>query len=196
MDTKLKNCKRIFIIGNADSSFSLDHIISEEDFIVRFNKPNISCNIKTDMLFIANGPRMIIRKTELFNNLLNENCTIIWRYSIKDILSSRYERISLSRKIRYPFLFSKFKKINTFDQYPSSVYDQNMQKKCTSFMHEAIPSTGFLAIYMLKTQYPHIPIYIHNFTFQGWEGHLWDSEEKIINQWIESKELAVSSSLL
>lgn len=196
MIAKLNSCQRIFIIGNADDSDPIDHILTEKDCIVRFNKPNPSCPIKADMLIIANGPRMVIRKTELFNNLLHEHCNIIWRYSINDILTSRYEKISLSRKIRYPLFFYKFKRLNKFDHYPTSFYDQSMQIKCTSLMNGSIPSTGFLAIYMLKIQYPDIPIYLHNFTFQGWEGHNWNKEEEIIGEWLNTQQIFLASSII
>lgn len=192
----LRHYKRIFIIGNADNTAPIENHIKEDDFIVRFNKPNESCPLKADCLFVANGAVVIARRTHIFNQMLKENCHVIWRYTLKDIFFAKYEKISLDRRLRALLFFSSFKKINHLTQCAESYLDEDIQQTCTDLVGNDIPSSGFLAIYLFKQQYPHIPIYIHNFTFEGWSGHNWSKEETIVNEWIQHQQIFPASCII
>lgn len=197
MNKDICDYKRIFIIGNADNNVPIEKFIDKEnDFIVRFNRPNKTCSAKAHCLFVANGAVVIARRTNIFNNMLQDNYQVIWRYTLKDILSSKYEKISFSRRLRALLFFNTFKKKNKLDQCPSSNLKEHIQQECTNLVDNYIPSSGFLAIYLFKQYYPHIPIYIHNFTFQGWEGHNWIKEEKLIDEWLTNKQIFLASSII
>ena len=192
----LNKYKRIFIIGNAENATSIEDFIDQDDFIVRFNKPNKSCSLKADCLFIANGAVVIARRTYIFNHMIKEDCHIIWRYTLKDIFFSKYEKISLSRRLRALLFFSAFKQVNHLTNHPATYLNDKIQEACTDLVKNDIPSSGFIAIYLFKTLYPHIPIYIHNFTFQGWIGHNWGKEEALVNEWLTHKEIFLASSII
>lgn len=187
--------KRIIIIGNADETISISHLVDDNDLVVRFNKPNPSCNLKANLLFVANGAGIVVHKTRMFNDMMHPNCPIIWRYTLKDILTDRYEENSLSRKLRYLILFPWFKKINHFTGRKQSYINDTLQCQCTELVKGSVPSTGFLAIYLLKHYFSSTPIYIHNFTFKGWSGHNWNQEDYFVQQWINEGGLFPSSSL-
>lgn len=195
MTNPIINSKRIFIIGNADNQIPIEQNINPDDFIVRFNKPNPTCPLKANLLFIANGPVVVARRTKIFNNMMKDNCHIMWRYSRQDILSSKYEKISLSRKLRYLLFLAYFKKINHLNNNPESIINEILQEQCTRLVQQKIPSSGFLIIFLFQNLYPNIPIYIHNFTFSGWDGHNWEEEERIVKQWLQQEKIFLASSL-
>lgn len=197
MNTSINDYKRIIIIGNANNTVPIEEFIdTKKDFIVRFNMPNRTCPVKANCLFVANGPVVIARRTNIFNGMLENNCHIIWRYTLKDILTSKYEKISLSRKFRALLFFNTFKKKNRLNQYSSSTLNKNIQQECTNLVDNYIPSSGFLTIYFFKKNYPHIPLYIHNFTFQGWDGHNWNKEKRIISEWLHTRQIFLASSTI
>lgn len=195
MTKPIINSKRIFIIGNADNHIPIEKHVNPDDFIIRFNKPNPTCSLKANLLFIANGPVVVARRTRIFNDMMKDYCHIMWRYSHQDILSSKYEKISPSRKLRYLLFFTYFKKINHLNNHPESIISETLQEKCTKLVQHKIPSSGFLIIFLFKKLYPNIPIYIHNFTFNGWDGHNWKVEEQIVKQWLQQEKIFLASSL-
>ena len=196
MHIPLKHYKRIIIIGNSDNAVSIEKEINETDFIVRFNTPNPTCTLKADLLFVSNGATAVARKTKIFNNMLKEHCLILWRYTLRDILSEKYEKISLDRRLRFLLFFSSFKKINHLSKFPSYYLDADIQDNATKLVNPAIPSSGFLAISMFLKLCPETPIYIHNFTFTGWDSHNWEKEKKIVDQWLHSGKISLASSLI
>lgn len=180
----------IIIVGNSEEAESIKKEINAEDIIVRFNKPNPSCKLKADILFVANGPQMVARRQILFNGLLSPHAKIVWRYKWQDIILNRFEKIPLSRKLRYVLFFNFFKKINQFNRYDQVVLNSSIYEQCQQLTID-MPSSGFLAIYLYVTQYPNRDIYLHNFTYLGWSGHNWKREKEIINTWIKEKKIAL-----
>lgn len=196
MKLDLGQKKRIFIIGNADNRANIEPMINQDDFIIRFNRPNPSCRLKADLLFIANGAVVVARRSELFNNMLKKNCALLWRYTLRDIISQKYESISLSRRLRYLLFLRWFKKKNHFNHRPNFFVPEKIQDDCTELLAPGIPSSGFLAIYLFKQYFPQIPIYIHNFTFEGWHNHNWLGEKELVEEWIDSQEINLATSLI
>ena len=196
MKLDLGQKKRIFIIGNADNKVTIEHLINHDDFVIRFNRPNPSCTLQADLLFIANGAVVVARRSNLFNNMLKKNCAILWRYTLRDIMSQKYEKTSLSRRLRYFLFLQLFKKKNHFNNRPTFFVPEKIQDYCTELLAPGIPSSGFLAIYMFKQLFPQIPIYIHNFTFEGWHNHNWLGEKELVEEWISSQEIHLATSLI
>lgn len=170
----------IFIIGNSEELSDISSLLSPEDVVIRFNAPNPTCGLKADVLFVANGPTMVIRREKIFNGLLHKNAKILWRYDPKDILSARFQEVSWSRRVRYFLFLNWFKKKNTFDRYEQVIFNPKIYEECVNLV-DAMPSSGFLAAYLYSRLYPSRQIYLHNFTFSGWDGHNWKREEEIIS---------------
>ena len=187
---------RIFIIGNADEKVNLDKHINKNDFIIRFNAANPTCKLKADFWFIANGPITVIRKLNIFTDRTKKQCTVMWRYTVKDILFSKFEKISISRKLRFLLFFPQFKKKNKLNNLPQLTLSAKILKECTELLDGNMPSSGFLMIYMCKKKYPHMPIFLHNFTFKGTIAHNWELEESVINKLIAEQTIFNASSII
>lgn len=58
-----------------------------------------------------------------------------------------------------------------------------------------ILSTGFLAAnYFLRNQaYQDYDVYLHGFSFEGWDGHNWDKEKEYMNQMIQQHKIHIFS---
>lgn len=188
--------RRIFIIGNADEKIELDQFINPDDFIIRFNAANPTCKLKADFWFIANGPITVIRRLNIFTDRIKKNCTVMWRYTRRDVLFSKFEKISISRKIRFILFFPRFKKKNKIKNLPQSTLSPQILQECTDMLKGNMPSSGFLMIYICKKMYPEMPIFLHNFTFQGTIAHNWALEESIINNLISQKVINHASSII
>lgn len=188
--------RRIFIIGNADEKIELDQFINPDDFIIRFNAANPTCKLKADFWFIANGPITVIRRLNIFTDRIKKSCTVMWRYTRRDVLFSKFEKISISRKIRFILFFPRFKKKNKIKNLPQSTLSPQILQECTDMLKGNMPSSGFLMIYICKKMYPEMPIFLHNFTFQGTIAHNWALEESIINNLISQKVINHASSII
>lgn len=178
----------IFIIGNSEERRDISQLIRKEDVVVRFNSPNITSSLKADVLFIANSSDMILNKDLIDSTTLTNTSIIVWRYHISDMIFSRYQPISLSKKLKYNLFFNSFKRNNNLNLYRQVYFPRGIQKDCISLLG-CIASTGFLAIYLYMNLYPEKKIYLHNFTFSGWEGHNWDSEKKYVDFLVKIKKL-------
>lgn len=173
----------IYIIGNSNNFEITKNDIQRDDAIVLFNSINDTIFIKPDILFVANSSGMIL-DNEVLNNYkkLTNLSLVVWRYHTYDILFSRYENVSFSKKIKYLLRFRKFRRKNRLDTINQTIIPQNIHNKCIKLLNNEIPSTGFLAIILYLTLYPERSIYVHNFNFVGWEGHNWHMERKYIEQ--------------
>lgn len=188
--------RRIFIIGNADEKFELDQFINHDDFIIRFNAANPTCKLKANFWFIANGPITVIRRLNIFTDRIKKDCTVMWRYTKRDVLFSKFEKISISRKFRFLLFFPYFKTKNKIKNLSQSTLSPQILQECTNVLNGNMPSSGFLMIYICKKIYPDIPIFLHNFTFNGTNAHNWDLEESIINSLINQKVINDATCIL
>lgn len=161
----------IFIIGNSEEQYDIAHLITKDDVVVRFNSPNSSSSLKADVLFVANSPDMIIGRDIIEEGFLKENSIIVWRYFISDMFFSRYQKVSLSKKLKYRFFFNFFKKKNKLNSYKQLHFPRYMQQDCKDLLR-CMASTGFLTIHLYLNLYPERKIYLHNFTFSGWSGQV------------------------
>ncbi|MHC5225200.1 hypothetical protein [Ignatzschineria sp. LJL83] len=178
----------IFIVGNSEEKHDISHFIKEEDVVVRFNLPNITSSLIADILFIANSSDMVSGNNYISAFCLKENTIVIWRYSVSDMIFSRYQPVSLSRKLKYSFRFHLFKKKNRLNSFRQVYFPRDMQQICEDILGN-MASTGFLAVYMFVNLYPSRKIYLHNFTFSGWSGHSWKAEKKYIDELVNSKKI-------
>lgn len=180
----------IFIIGNSEERKDISHLITEQDIVVRFNQPNPSCNLVADVLFISNNAKLIVHLTSINNGLLSKEGLIIWRHTVSELLLSRFENPSFSRKLRYPFYFPIFRWKNGFNKYPQQYLPISIYRECINITTQ-LPSSGFIAAYLYSNYFPDRKIYLHNFTFEGWDGHNWSLEAEYIQRKTESNELII-----
>lgn len=184
MKLSMNQKSRIFIIGNAIETQDIYGCLTSDDVVIRFNNPNPSCDLKADILFVSNGPALVVHRDMIKSTLLKEGGEIIWRYSYTDILRSRYDKVSFSRKVRYLLYFEKFKIINDFNRYPQQFLGEDIQQRCINTLNHKMPSSGFLMIFAMVNLYPEREIYIHNFMFDGWDGHQWELEKQYVDKLI------------
>lgn len=174
---------KFFIIGNADEQNSIAGLIHEDDIVVRFNTPNPNCTLMADWVFIANGYTQI-RHLNIDHQFFKPDTQIFFRYTRKDICLGRYQNIPLHKRIKYIWRFPKWIKHSHLDQYQINTIPTDTYQHCANTLGFRQPSTGLLAIDYICQYYPEKQIYIHNFTSEGWTGHNWDDEKKLIYKWI------------
>jgi hypothetical protein len=181
---------KFFIIGNADEQNSIAHLIKEDDIVIRFNNPNSSCDLKADWIFIANGT-IQTRHLKIENRFFKSNTQIFFRYSLNDILTSKYEIIPFKKKIKYYWRFPRWKKNCKLDQYSIHIIPAHIHFQCMDLLYPNLPSTGLLAIHYVLQYYPDHKIFLHNFTNQGWSGHNWDREKYLIQIWAKKRKIDI-----
>lgn len=186
---KIYRHSRFFIIGNADEQHSIAHLINKDDIIIRFNIPNPTCTLKADWTFIANGPIQLRQLCFTSHDLFQPDMRIFFRYTAEDIWHKRYQNIPLHKRIKYYWRFPKWIKRFHLDQYASETVPSHIFQHYMEILDFHQPSTGLLAIAYVIQYYSKHPIYIHNFTHEGWNGHNWNSEQKIIYNWIEQQKI-------
>lgn len=189
MSLKITKPGNIYIIGNSSEKKDIKNYISPIDTVIRFNKPNPSCTIKANILFIANGQYRISHLENTKTTLVDEHYQIVWRYEPLNLILGRYEKISLSRKIKYLFLFHRYKDQNYPERPQESYISLKNYQKCVKWLKGAKPSTGALAIYTLINLYPEKKIFLHNFTFEGTQAHNWALEYELISELIKNQKV-------
>lgn len=186
---EIKADTRFFIIGNADEAQKHEagntwtSHIRHNDIVIRFNNPNPSCSVSADWLFIANGCEQL-RRLSIQSTFIKPDAQIFFRYHLTDILLAKYQYIPLHKRIKYLWRFPLWVKRFQLNSYNTQTIPAATYQYCMNSLHlDSLPSTGLLAIVYVLRIYPGRKVFIHNFSHQGWAGHNWSSEEKIIQQW-------------
>lgn len=185
----VKPHSKFFIIGNADEQGDITQLISEDDIVIRFNSPNPTCRLKADWVFIANGYVQIRHLHITSHDLFKSNMRIFFRYTVEDIWHQHYQRIPLHKRIKYQWRFPKWIKRFHLNQYTIDTVPSDIFQHCIELLNFPQPSTGLLAINYVLQQYKDHPIYVHNFTNEGWVGHHWGREKQFITELIEQKKI-------
>ncbi|WP_066566372.1 hypothetical protein [Snodgrassella sp. CFCC 13594] len=181
---KIKPNSRFFIIGNALEQRDISHLIQNDDIVIRFNDPNPTCQLMADWVFIANGYTQI-RHLTIDRRFFKTDTLVFFRYQMADILHARYQNIPLHKRVKYLWRFPKWKKHFGLDQYPTQIVPFDVYRHCAQVLGYRQPSTGLLAIDYVLLTHPHNHIYVHNFTNEGWVGHNWDDEKRIMKSWLD-----------
>lgn len=176
----------IWIIGNANETKTICHLIKSEDIIIRFNNPNETCSLKPTILFMSTAYSFLeylFMHSEKVNwSAILSAKKIVYRWPIRSILTNKPEYLSFSQRLKFPFYLYRLSKMRKFSKntffYPHSEFVRCQQELQTSTQ----PSSGILAILWCFINHPNHKIYIHNFTFEGWEGHDWKNEEKYVRR--------------
>lgn len=179
----------IWIIGNADEEVSINHLVTSDDTIIRFNNPNPTCTLKANILFITNGYDNI-NKTRIDKTFLHDDCEIFFRFHpIRAIILywkvrsririfryfSRYFRFILRNKLFYS---KKFIPNSVIADIAINILKTDKQ-----------PSTGIIVLLYFLNKKQGEKIILHNFTFQGWDGHPWKKEEAYVRDLIQANQV-------
>lgn len=179
----------IYVIGNAPEERNISDNILKNDTIIRFNKPNSSCSLKADILFVANGQQRVMRLEDTKTPLINKDYQVFWRYQPYQMLLSKYEPISISRRLRFAILFQLYKRKNYPSKQNETYVKFSTYTDCTRWLQGNKPSSGILLIYCLLALYPQRKIFLHNFTFKGTDAHNWKLEEQLIKKLISEQKI-------
>lgn len=203
--------KRIFIIGNAPGQEIIHSLFNKDDTVIRFNQPSEQClndyGSQTDILFTINTWKFIQKRiqTNLIEDTQLNQC--------REIVLPYHPSI-LQNYHRQPSWFSahfKGKKIDGTNEaltyfgkkFPVTVLSRSFYLECCELlniqMHELkdkVPSTGFIAIIHYLKTYSNTPIFIHGFSWEGWEGHEWNMERTAVHKLINTKRISWAKNLL
>lgn len=203
--------KRIFIIGNAPSQESIAHLLNEQDLVVRFNHPSQESfsryGTQTNVLFTINTWKFIQKR--IHSNLINES----WLQACNQVILAYHPNI-IAQYHRKPSLFSQLLTKKKSDgslealayfgqKFPVTFLSENFYLSCCNLLeinkyelNSRIPSTGFLAICYYLQNFPNHKIYIHGFSWEGWNGHSWDKEKQMIHNLLSEKKIFWAKQLL
>ena len=201
---------KIILIANSDYTFDINSHISEQDIMVRFNLPKASTlaptGQRTDLLFLANTVDVVQKKMKpnskfiKFTKTVENPLTIIFPYS--DELIKTIKPL-YKRKV---FIFLK-KLTENFNNIEYINFLNNLGHKVNvipddyylNLKHQVDPdtknilSTGIIAMnyFLKKPKYQNYDLYLHGFSFEGWDGHAWDKEKQHIEKLIQSNRIHI-----
>lgn len=203
--------KRIFIIGNAPGQETIQSLFHKDDTIIRFNQPSEQClqsyGTRTDILFSINTWKFVQKRIQanlLEDNQLNQCQHIVLPYH-PSILQNYHRQPSwFSACFRGKKIDGTAAALAYFGQkFPVTVLSRSFYLDCCQLLNiqehelkDKVPSTGFIAIIHYLNSQPKSSIYIHGFSWEGWDGHEWDTEKSIIQQLLNDKRILWAKDLL
>lgn len=208
----MKENKKIILIANSEHIFDINQYISDNDIIVRFNLPKASTlaltGNKTDLLFLANSVDVVQKKLKPHSKFINFLQSIKNEFTIIFPYSDNLIKINKPKYKKKTFIFFKkltdnFNNIEYSDFLKNQGYALEIMpdeyyldlKKKVDPDSKNILSTGFLAAnYFLRNpEYKDYDVYLHGFSFEGWDGHNWDKEKQYMNEMIEQHKIHIFS---
>jgi len=203
--------KRIFIIGNAPGQEAIHSLFHKDDTIIRFNQPSEQCQQaygnRTDILFSINTWKFVQKRIQanLLENVQLTQCRQIVLPYHPSILQNYHRQPSwFSACFKAKKIDGTVEAIGYFGQkFPVTVLSRNFYLECCQLLkiqeHELkdkVPSTGFMSIMYFLNNFPESTIYIHGFSWEGWDGHEWDTERNVINQLLIEQKISWAKNLL
>lgn len=206
----MKENKKIILIANSDHIFDINKYISDHDIIVRFNLPKATTlqatGTRTDLLFLANSVDVVQKKLKPrskfihFLQNINNEFTIIFPYS-DDLIKINKPKYKKKTFIFFKQLTDNFNNIEYSNFLKNQGYSLEIMpdeyyldlKKEVDPDSKNILSTGFLAAnYFLRNPiYKDYDVYLHGFSFEGWDGHNWDKEKEYMNNLIQHHKIHI-----
>jgi hypothetical protein len=198
--------KKLVIIGNADVASDHSELVNSFDVVVRINLRknhntiHVTTGTKTDVLCYTPRAVYMVMNNDEDLQLIEGYCRNVSRlWYLRPRHGYWVNRIFLSgfffRKERLFFDISRafIKRLKLKDGRTEFVK--------TDFLNSIInklqvmnpngpkpwPSAGIVAIekVIADEEYTHFEKYLLGFTFEGWEGHPWESEKKLIEGYKE-----------
>lgn len=204
--------KKIILVANSNHVFDINAQLADQDLIVRFNIPKASTlaptGQRTDLLFLANTVDVVQKKIKAsskfikFIKTIENQFTIIFPYS--DHLIQSIKPLYKKKKfIIFRELTPNFNNIEYIEMLQSwgnkvfvlpEQYYLDLKNKIDPDTKNIL-STGLIATqYFLKNpKFQHYDIYLHGFSFEGWDGHAWDKEKQYIENLIKKNKVHLFS---
>jgi hypothetical protein len=190
----------IVLVGNAPLKRDHSSLINSADLVVRFNIPRAygaESGTKFDIWSIANsaGGKKFIDNQVFKNAAYKDQPSQLWLprdvdvhkklrtlYADSETLLTSSTEIDFSDEI---IQANDLKNLHLV-RFPSKIYWgclDVLRKAATRHDAVRIPSTGFLTIYYVLQKLNQQPLTVIGFSFEGWNGHPWHLEKKIVKQW-------------
>lgn len=193
---------RLLILGNAPLRENLSEFIDSSDIVLRFNDAfyyGFNTGFKVDILCITNtgsSSLSIATNKEILRKRINEKVSEIWLP--RD--SAYHKQYIIENNIDYT--------LTEFNDYSQEIIESNHlnNKVIKNFSKEfnktvfnkvinynpsyfICPSTGIMALeYIISDErFSEFEKILVGFTFEGWKGHAWAEEQKIITSYIENR---------
>ncbi|GAB1401600.1 hypothetical protein MASR1M68_05110 [Elusimicrobiota bacterium] len=193
---------RLLILGNAPLRENLSEFIDTSDIVLRFNDAfyyGFNTGRKVDILCITNtgsSSLSIATNREILRKKINEKVSEIWFPRDSDY----HKKYIIENHIDYT--------LNEFDDYSHEIISSNhlndkIIKKFSKEFNKTVfnkvitynpsyficPSTGIMALeYIISDErFSEFEKILVGFTFEGWKGHAWSEEQKIINSYMENR---------
>ncbi len=200
--------KKIILIANSDHTFDINSLISADDLIVRFNLPKkstlLSTGCRTDLLFLANSVDVVQKKLKPNSQFIQFLSSIPNAFKI--IFPYSDDLIKLNKPLYKKKKFIFFKKLSTnfnnieylsflrnFGYHVEVMPDHYYLELKTQVDPDTknILSTGILAahFFLKNPEYQDYQVYLHGFSFEGWDGHAWDKEKNYINHLFQQQKI-------
>lgn len=201
----MSNKKKIILVANSAHVFDINSSIQPEDLIVRFNLPLSSTlpktGYRTDILFLANSVDIVqkkLKKNSKFMQFIQsnkENLKIYFAYS-DELIKINKPMYKKKKFIFFNQLQPNFNNIAylsflnqagfTDVEVLEDHYYLNLKNNIDPDSNRIL-STGLIASYYFlnHAQYEDYDMYLHGFSFEGWDGHAWNEEKKFIDGLIE-----------
>ena len=177
---------KIWIIGNANEKKSINHLIHEKDTVIRFNSPNSTCSIKPTILFMSTAYSFLkflfTRPSEVNWDAMFSAKSIIYRWPIKSVLLNKPESLSFLHRLSFIVYFYRLSKLKKLSKSTLFFPRKDFLKYQKELQMSAQPSSGILAILWCLEHRREYKIFVHNFTFEGWDGHDWKTEKDFLQQ--------------
>lgn len=198
--------KKLVIIGNADVASDYSELVNSFDVAVRINLRKNHNTIhgttgtKTDLLCYTPRAVYLVMNNDEDLQLIEGYCNNVSRvwflrprraYWVNRIFLSgfffRKERLffDLSRAFMKRFKLkdsrTEFVEANFLNSTIHKLWDMNFSSP------RPWPSAGIMAIekVLADEEFRHFEKYLLGFTFEGWEGHPWESEKKLVEGYRE-----------
>ncbi len=200
---------RIILFANSIFKQDISNLITDDDYLVRFNQPSesnlqLTAN-RTDLVFVANTSALMDKmvKHDAFDQgVFAQKPDVVFPYTNNII--KKIKPHYLKRYVSFLKLFYQKKNYNN-EAYISLLSDKGIEVQVLpesyylnlteklSLESSWMPSTGLIALYYFL-KHPHfkgIKIYLYGFEFKGWEGHLWEREKKFVERLVEKEQVYI-----
>ena len=196
----------IVLVGNAPLKKNHSFLVDNADLIVRFNLPRTygsESGTRFDAWVIANsgGGRRFVDGRVFINAVYKCKPSQLWFPRCvevhKALRAQHPDSQTLLTAASETDISDEIIRANDLQQenilrFSASVYWSCMDVLsgvATRHDPARIPSTGFLTLYYILTILEPQPVTLVGFTFEGWKGHPWHLERKIIHQWSDEGRL-------
>lgn len=206
-------CRKIVVVGSAPIHIDYSTFVDDAEVVVRFNDcKNIggASGHKTDILFVNNTGSPAMRYIAERPFALKSCCqsAVIWFVRDSVVHHAHFQKVKTIFQ-RYP--------VTDLDDLTEQIIDANqLQDRETHRVSRAFneeifdklsllssspficPSTGFIGLMhiLADSAYTNCEIHVVGFGFEGWKGHPWSAEKKLINRYVLDGRLTIHPNTL